>query len=376
MENPFLHNDPFITPSINRVRVVDLPGIVLPEAVRGRLGYEFLSAAALAGRIRRQAGVLGLNPDRPDLIRAFDGCLTATSAALSTGVFPQNLRVASSICQEHGRFLGYLLLTLKRGDPANRAARPDWDGRHWAWWAQIETVWLGGGMVSGHLGPIMAEAAQTVVRDGGFPDFAVYVSPYGRNISLAGAARMAQNEKNLRHPRSSTSQSLVFDFGHTSVKRAVAQFADGRLQTLIPLPSLPAPCEPYDYHGWSLGASEETLRGMVTAVAQTWQDAHQQGRTLGPIIVISLACYLQNGHPIPAHLETGCYARLQTLTGHLESFVREQIRSALAQPVQVKLVHDATAAAMAYEGWRKTAVITLGTSLGIGFPSYLANGSR
>jgi hypothetical protein len=110
------------------------------------------------------------------------------------------------------------------------------------------------------------------------------------------------------------------------------------------------------------------MEGMVTAVTQTWRAAEERGYTLDLAVVISLACYLVNGHTIPAHLESGCYARLGALTDNLTAFTTEQISQALGRPIYVQLAHDATAAALAYTGWEQTAVITLGTSLGIGFP--------
>ncbi|MCP4425039.1 MAG: ROK family protein [Chloroflexi bacterium] len=358
MNNPFQPKLPFITPSINRVRMVSLPGLTLPDEIIGKLGYELLSARRLATQIRRRATELNLHPDRPDLIRAFDDCLSVPSFPIRSA--------AEEIAAGYGRSLAYLLLILKRGDSASRAARPDWERRHWDWWGTINTVWLGGGLVSGHLGQIAAATAQTMIREAGFPRFTIHISPYGGNLSLVGAARLVPNKTNA---------ALVFDFGHTQVKRGVAQLENGRLTDLIPFSPLPAPCEPYQYHGWPSEKSGQVMQGMTTAVAQTWDEAKKLGHSPGSTLVVSLACYLIDGHPIPSHLETGCYSRLQTLADNLEQFTTAQISAALAQPVQVKLVHDATAAALAYTGWRETAnddqntaVITLGTSLGIGFP--------
>ena len=72
------------------------------------------------------------------------------------------------------------------------------------------------------------------------------------------------------------------------------------------------------------------------------------------------------GHPVPG--ESGCYASLQLLTDHLESFMGAAIRSRLGTPVPLALMHDGTAAAAAYAGSPATIVITLGTAIGSGFP--------
>ena len=47
----------------------------------------------------------------------------------------------------------------------------------------------------------------------------------------------------------------------------------------------------------------------------------------------------------------------------------ERVSAELDRRISVKLLHDGTAAATTYAGERHTAVITIGTALGIGFPS-------
>ncbi len=53
------------------------------------------------------------------------------------------------------RRLGHVVLTLKHGDRTSRTARPDWDDTYWKHWASIHRVWIGGGLVNGHLGACM-----------------------------------------------------------------------------------------------------------------------------------------------------------------------------------------------------------------------------
>jgi hypothetical protein len=44
--------------SLNRVRIVDLPGVALEDTIRGRTAYDLLAARALADEARRHAGIL------------------------------------------------------------------------------------------------------------------------------------------------------------------------------------------------------------------------------------------------------------------------------------------------------------------------------
>jgi hypothetical protein len=160
MENPFFDGARFVSPSMNRVRIIELSGVDMPDAVRGRTGFDLLSAAALTARVREKTAVLGLPDDVADVLRAFDGCFTSTSPTIQAA--------AREIGREYGQNLAYLLLTLKRGDDVNRTARPDWDARHWQWWADIEQVIVGGGLVAGHLGNTAVSHAQTILQKAGF----------------------------------------------------------------------------------------------------------------------------------------------------------------------------------------------------------------
>ena len=347
--NPFRPKADFISPSLNRARLVELPGVALPPEVQGQIGYDLLSAAALRQMIRPHAAEFGLNPDDPDLLPRFDRCLTSP--------------IAQTIATDYGRRLGWLLLCLKRGDPANRAARPDWGAAHWDFWAGIRRVWLGGGLVCGDLGQMAAATAEALLHDAGFAEMRVGVSPQPTDLPLLGAARLAPPE---------TAVSLLFDFGHTSVKRAIADHQNGGV-SLRPLPAAPAPCRAYEYEPWPLGETAVVHQGMLDIISATWAESQRHTPPPEPVLLLSIAAYLYRGHLIPAHLETGCYSRLQILCDHLERFMTETVSQRLGRTITLRLINDAAAAAAAHwqagEREGETAVITLGTSLGIGFPT-------
>ena len=348
MENSFFEED-FISPSLNRVLIVALPGGGLPDEVQDKSGYELLSAAALMVRVQARAAALGLSPDASDLLRQFDGCFTAVSPTIRL--------ISEEIAEAYGRFLGYLLLTLKRGDPANRAARPAWDARHWSFWAGINTIWVGGGLVAGHLGPIAVREAERVLHDAGFSNYTVNLSPHGAELPLFGLSRLAPVRAQAM---------LLFDFGQTAVKRAIAEYKAGELTHLHRLPTLPTPCESVHQSSRSLEAVEAFADRFLTIISQTWQGVE---RPLSATIGVSLACYLRDGQPPP--LEMGCYGRLQLLSDNLQSYLADRLSQRLGQPIQLHLYHDGTAAALAYGGSGGTAVLMLGTAVGIGFADKL-----
>ena len=148
-DNPFAAADAPAR-SLNRARLVALPGVEGVAALLGHSASELLSKAAVTALARDAAGPLALDPAAGDLLRAFDG------AFASAATRPAALAVA----EEVGRRLGALLLTLWRGDAANRAARPEWDDAHWAYWANVKQVVVGGGL--------WAQGGLLTIKDGEF----------------------------------------------------------------------------------------------------------------------------------------------------------------------------------------------------------------
>ncbi len=350
--NPFTEGPHFVLPSMNRVRLVDLPGLAVPLAWQNKQGYQLLGRRALVRQIRRDTAVLQLNPHAPDLLHQFDACFESPDDGVR--------ETAVSIAHEYGRKLAFHQLVLKRADAVNRVVRSDWQAAHWNYWAQIRQVWLGGGLMAGHCGAVAAAEAQTFIRRHGFPGYTLAVSPHAASLPLLGAARAA--------PPAAPAM-LVFDFGQTAVKRAVAHYRDGVLVKLTVLRSLPAGCPHLD---WSQDRSlaSQTRDRILHVVGETWMEVEAHGVRLCDTLTLVLACYLLHGQPRPE--DWGCYGRLQQFAPHLASYLAAQLEPRIGQPVQINLLHDGQAAALPYAGQPHSAVITFGTALGIGFPPALS----
>jgi hypothetical protein len=333
--------------SMNRVRIVDLPGLDVDPEVKGRLSGELVSAAALARLLRENAAVLRLDPDQEDhaLRLSLDRCFTSElSTVRGAAVF---------IGRRLGRNLGYVLLALRRGDPVNRAVREEWDDSYWQHWQRINRVWIGGGLVSGRLGPLIRDHAAIVFDEAGVEDYTINLSSYGAFLPLVGAARCAP---------AGAETALVFDFGHTVVKRARAAYNGGTLVGLRRLPSWST--------GWgaqpesiSEAAAAKLLDYVVEMIAHTWRIADLEPSS--PVLA-SVAAYIRDGHPLEAG--HGAYMHMRRVTDNLQAELTRRVSEALGQPVEVTLVHDGTAAALAYAGAANAAVVTIGTALGVGFP--------
>jgi hypothetical protein len=350
MNMPF--NPDQLTPSasLNRVRIVDLPGVALEASVKGKTAYELLSAQALTDYLREHANALGLDAGHSDaapLPVAFDRCFEADD---------KHIRAAAEEAAGHfGRRLGYLILTLKRGDATNRRAREEWDDTYWAYWASIREIWLGGGLVSGHLGRRLWQYAQTVLAEAGTLDCALHLSAYPSALPLVGAARCFPPE---------SWAGLVFDFGHSYIKRACALYESGTLMILHLLSPLAADwAEPAEDQA---GQSRRWAERMIDVVADTWQATRPSGLTPAAVMVASIASYVVDGQP--AAYDRGIYAQLRAISDNLGRWLSQHVGERVERPVEIGLLHDGTAAARTYAGTAHAAVIMLGTGLGVGFP--------
>lgn len=341
--NPFLQQDSTFR-SFNRARIVHLPNA--DPGVLGKTGYELLSAESLRESLRPHADSLSLEVDAPDIFYQLARCFHAANT----------LPLAQQIARNYGRRLGFLLSMLWRSDPENRAARPEWTETHWAFWPTITQIIFGGGLLANPFGEVALTSAREVLADYGLSALQLTLSPFPTYLPLVGLARSATPQNTPK---------LVFDFGQTSIKRAIAEYKAGQLARLQLLSSIPSVCQ--DIHSIERPFAEiqsqwEAMRRVIISTVEEVRPRWGEVTNLG----VCLACYLFNGHPSP--LDKGCYGSLQTLTPNLTNFVHAELTRALSQSVTTELAHDGTAAARAYAGMENCLVLTLGTAIGNGFP--------
>ena len=231
----------------------------------------------------------------------------------------------AAVAEEYGRRLGRLLVVLRSGD---RAARPEWDPSWWAAWAGVDTVRLGGGLAGGRFGTQVAARAAEVAG------CRVTVAPEPEDLPLLGAAAVARPG------------ALVLDFGHTLVKRALAGPARSGFRRRWA--AVAAPRED--------AAGPEVAAAVAGTIAAAWAEA---GRPARPAVA-AMAAYVLDGQPV--HTPLGTYARLADVTADVPGWLADRAG------VPVVLIHDGTAAAHALPPDPHSAVVLLGTSLGVGFP--------
>ena len=315
--------------SMNRVFITEL----------GARAYDLLASHALTALIQEQAPALAQGSDPH---RVFDAQLRAGNAT------------AAAIAREFGQRLGHLLLTLRRGTAADRAARPEWSDAHWAHWATVRRVWLGGGLVSGALGEWLPKHALGVLHEAGCTGYALHTAPHNAMLPLIGAARRAP---------AGSDAALVFDFGQSRIKRGWASYQAGNVVTLHTLPPRASGAQPGK---WDAIGPGDLLATMVRAIVETGREARAAGMPPTGAVLCSIAAYVQDGQPLAT--QHGLYTRLCMLPGTPTDRLAERISAETGQETRVTLLHDGTAAALAYAGTERAAVIMLGTALGIGFP--------
>ena len=148
-----------------------------------------------------------------------------SSAARLTGDDPAARAAAQDIAARLGRNLGWLLITLRRGDEVNRLVRPDWQAADWEKWAAIRTDLAGRRAVQRRAGsrPLRpARAACCATWD-------TTTSTCACRPTAALSRWLAQPARCPLLPDEPAQRTVLgFDFGHTLVKRAVLQLRGRR----------------------------------------------------------------------------------------------------------------------------------------------------
>jgi hypothetical protein len=289
-------------------------------------------------------GLAGLPADR-----LADGLASAAADPATTAG-----RAAAATLAEFGRRLGALIATLR--DPAT----PGKQGRTLvrraclAYWLEVDSIWLGGGLLAGRCGPAIMAAAQAAVQAAASTALRpgrLALTPQPALAPLLGAAR---------HASAAGSQEItvVADLGHTSIKTAIA---DRDATTLTGLRLLETCAAPSGLPPYGRPPAGEVHEAVAAALSRAAQRAAEATARPGPVRVIaSVASYVHAG--VPLDDGRGIYG---TLAGQL-AWLRGRIEAAAGADATVTFIHDGTAAA-ATAGALSSGTITAGTWLGGGF---------
>jgi hypothetical protein len=253
---------------------------------------------------------------------------------------------AVEIAETLGARLGCLLLALLCNDEQTRRANPEKGAAYWTHWSTVRTVYLGGGLVSGKAGQIIAAQAQEILQKlANDPNCQVIQAAYPRELPLIGAARIVQQGE----------RALVMDFGGSYIKRATVHYGANGLQRLHLLDSLPSG---FPHNGDDVPQIFERIGDII---AQSYSDSD------AAVIPISIAAYVdKHGQPLAA--QSGIYMQLARLTSNLPAALSQTVSERIGKAVEVRILHDGTAAALVYAPLEQAAIMMIGTALGSGYP--------
>ncbi|MBN2003221.1 MAG: hypothetical protein JXA21_07670 [Anaerolineae bacterium] len=349
---------------------MDLPGIPLDAGVAGAYAYSLLSAPAIVTYAREFADGLCLparyrdgDPDtaevRREVPRYVDACLDSDSGSVRAA--------AEAVARRLGRNLGYILLTLHRGDAVNRTARADWSASEWSHWATIRRIWLGGGVLSGGLGRRLLDHSRALLAEFGGDDMPIIaITSHPRDMVLLGAVRYLPLQSGA---------AICCDFGQTGVKRALVRLDQGHIVEFHRLPTLPVVWPWRNAPDAARGIVAEAVRDFfVTTISRTLQESRDAGHPPVAETMLSVAAYVRGGEL----LGNGMYEQVMALTGDVRD-VRILLADALAlrgDRVRIHVIHDGTAAAAFHAGEERSAVLVVGTAIGVGFPPPTDSGMR
>ena len=345
--NPFFnagHLDNSV--SLNKINMVDIPGVMHSRNLAGKTAHDVLSSDAIVSIIRKQFPELG-NAGRVDAFTKWHKCLSGKDVE-------SKIR-ARLVCEQIARNLGCLLLMLSRQNINKSAARLDWSDAQWQWWASIERYVIGGGVLAGDAGKIIYNRVHDLFVASGLLQASVELSTCAEYMPLIGAANKLANENGV---------GCVLDFGHTSCKRAVVGCEGNCLKMLDK-----------SYIGDEVSFIPEaqnlaTATALDARIREIACSSVKEAASFFPgrksiSLLISIANYF-DGYTFATR---GGYAKLNLISRDYRKHLQQALREQVAIEVQAEFIHDCTAAALSVSHGldKKTAVIVLGTGLGAGF---------
>jgi hypothetical protein len=214
-------------------------------------------------------------------------------------------------------------------------------------WAAVEEVHLAGGLLAGPVGPAGLESIRSALSELSTTTRATLV-PQPAWAALIGAARSLDV---------TDGDVVVVDLGGSRARTALVRAAAGRLE-LVTVTAARVPFAATDR--LSTAAIGRYLEEVLGSAAR---EAGRHGASVRGV-GISVACYLRDGRPDG---DRGVYASLPDLR---DRAWRRTLGSLFGSPVDCRLLHDGTAAAASphIHGDVPSAVIVVGSALGLGFP--------
>ena len=357
MKNPFLsylaeEKTEYLTDtvSLNKAVMAKLPLYGIDDSLEGKTFRQIFSTKLIVDEIKDLAKIYSVD------ISGYDDYLLPK--LLDKALIGEDIKfnqLANKVADKFGDRLGLLLLALKLGEKENRDARADWSDEHWEYWATLDTVIFIGGLASSMLGRKFKERIHHIFDIAGIKPYNIMLFDNGTFVGVMGCAMRLMEDN---------STSLVFDFGHTNLKRCIVTKGISQITEFTALESVKSMYVERITDGQD--AWEEALnlhKYLVKTIVDTYK--RQLGRFgLSDTIIISIANYNAAGR---LNAVRGGYAKLTELGNDYAKILSEDLSSACHKRIKVRLVHDGTANALYFSEIENSACISLGTAFGVGF---------
>lgn len=358
MNNPFIsYSEEFSTEylsylcSVNKGVIAKLPVYGVDDDIEGKSFVEIFSTKLIIEDIKKYAKFYNVDISKYEdyqLPKFVDESLFSDDI--------NSRQMSNRIANKYGNRLGLILLSLRLGQKENRLARPQWSDAHWEYWANIKTVILVGGLASSLFGKRLKEQIQSVFDRAGATPYNIMLFESGSHVGVLGCANALMKDKET---------ALVFDFGHTRIKRAVISKSSEEITELLLLDSKPSLYmqDKFDTEDEKFDTALELHKNIVNTIAKTYKECSRD-RELSDKIYVSIANYVAGG---VLNDHRGGYAKLSELGHDYSKILIEDLSGELHKRVSVKLVHDGTANALYFSDVKNAVCLSLGTSFGIGF---------
>ncbi|MEG1847593.1 MAG: hypothetical protein RRX92_07605 [Lachnospiraceae bacterium] len=354
-KNPFMKDGTLdITASINKVVIGKMPTDVVHQNLAGKSAIDIFSTNLMIEEIKKHAVELSLSRfsmEEKMLPHYLEECLSSDQVEVR--------RTATDILRIFGERLAVLFLCLQQGNRSDREARPDWTTEHWDYWKQVQTVILVGGLANSYLGETLKCYAEKVFFDAGEPGYQLILGNDSAYAGLRGCAHYLQHTD-------VTKVNLLFDFGQTYTKRSYVRTNQMGKRDIRILDNILSKHVAWDVKEPVLEQQEAVLlhHSFVQIILTTIEEVKNKGLQIGEEIIISIANYIKQG----CIVNRGGYGKLRLVADNYALCLVHELQEATGQCYKITMVHDGTAMAAEYTGYKDAVCISLGTAFGVGFP--------
>ncbi len=357
MKNPFIkisdNNIKYIdsTCSINKMIIAKSP-VSGFEYLEGKNVKSIFSTGTIVKYIRSKAEELGINLDY-----MYDAMLPLYVEQQFKDVNGRFHEAANDIIHEFGNRLAVILLTLRTGSAENRKARPEWSDEHWEYYRNLSKIILVGGLANKEFGRQFKVCIDELFCKEGVKPYVIDLYDDASYFGVLGCATKIKK---------ADSTNIIFDFGHTNIKRAVVERKEGEVVKLHKLENRQS-WYMDDYNKDNSMMWHEAMKlhnNILIVIADTYRMAAEK-YDLDDEIMVSIASYTVGG---VLNDKRGGYAKLTLLGTVYEEVLEKDLRQLLGKNVKVSLIHDGTAVAYHFGEEKNAVCMSIGTAFGVGFP--------